>query len=110
MAVSAIVFGRAGQLGTELVRVLSERGYAVMAYGRDEVDVTDAAKVEDVISSSMPALVLNATAWNMVDLAEREPAAAFAGNTLAVRNLALACRQSDAKLIHFSTDYVFDGT
>lgn len=109
MPSKVIVFGRAGQLGTELVRVFTERGRQVTAYERAEVDVTNAAKVEQVIGAEMPAVVVNATAYNMVDIAEREPEAAYAGNALAVRNLALACRQADARLVHFSTDYVFDG-
>src|SRR4029079_3457785 len=49
-------------------------------------------------------------AYNQVDVAEKEPQAAYLVNGLAVRNLAVACRQADAKLVHFSTDYVFDGT
>jgi dTDP-4-dehydrorhamnose reductase len=55
-------------------------------------------------------VVFNSAAYNQVDVAEREPYAAFQVNALAVRNLALSCRQVDAKLVHFSTDYVFDGT
>ena len=55
-------------------------------------------------------LYFNAAAYNQVDVAEREPLAAWEANAFAVRNLALACRQNDAKLVHFSTDYVFDGT
>jgi dTDP-4-dehydrorhamnose reductase len=109
MSSKVIVFGRAGQLGAELVRVFTERGWAVIGYDRAEVDVTDAARVEQAVGSEMPAVVANATAYNMVDVAEREPEAAYAGNALAVRNLALACRQADARLVHFSTDYVFDG-
>jgi dTDP-4-dehydrorhamnose reductase len=93
-----------------LVSVLSGQSYKVTGFERSEVDVTDAAAVEQKIASIMPAFVINATAYNMVDVAEREPEAAFAGNALAVRNLALACRQADARLVHFSTDYVFDGT
>jgi dTDP-4-dehydrorhamnose reductase len=105
-----IVFGKAGQLGRELVRVFTERGDSVTAFGRDDVDVTDTGRVEHAIGTAGPDVVLNATAYNMVDVAEKEPEAAFAGNALAVRSLAIACRQSDAKLVHFSTDYVFDGT
>jgi dTDP-4-dehydrorhamnose reductase len=109
MSEKAIVFGRTGQLGVELVSVLEDRGWQVRAYGRSELDVTRAAAVEDAIARQMPSVVINATAYNMVDVAEREPEAALAGNALAVRNIAVACRQADARLIHFSTDYVFDG-
>jgi dTDP-4-dehydrorhamnose reductase len=54
-------------------------------------------------------VVINAAAYNQVDLAEKEPQAAYLANSFAVRNLAMACRQNDALLVHFSTDYVFDG-
>lgn len=110
MAQKAIVFGRAGQLGAELVRVFTEQGLQVTGFTRSDVDVTDAHAVEQAIGSVMPSIVLNATAYNMVDVAEREPEAAYAGNALAVRNIAVACRQADARLVHFSTDYVFDGS
>ncbi len=106
----AVVFGRGGQLGVELVKVFSQRGYEVTGFDRTAVDVTDAALVEQTLAQLDPSVVLNAAAYNQVDVAEKEPQAAFAGNALAVRNLALACRQMDAKLVHFSTDYVFDGT
>jgi dTDP-4-dehydrorhamnose reductase len=105
-----IVFGKAGQLGRELVRVFTARGHAVTAFGRNDVDVSSRSGVEHAIATTGPDLVLNATAYNMVDVAEEEPDAAFSGNALAVRNIAVACRQSDARLVHFSTDYVFDGT
>lgn len=104
-----VIFGRAGQLGAELVRVCSERGYEVNAFGRGDVDVTNAAVVEELIIRHTPSLVFNATAYNMVDVAERDPEAAFQGNVLAVRNLSLACRNADTKFVHVSTDYVFDG-
>jgi dTDP-4-dehydrorhamnose reductase len=105
-----VVLGKAGQLGSELVRVFTARGCEVSAFDRSEVDVVDSARVEHALARIDPAVVINATAYNAVDLAETEPAAAFEGNALAVRNIALACRQMDAQLIHFSTDYVFDGT
>lgn len=105
----AVVLGSDGQLGVELVRELRARGYAAMGWDRDEVDITDAAAVEHAIAGFDAEVVFNAAAYNQVDVAEEEPQAAFEVNALAVRNIALACRQMDARLVHFSTDYVFDG-
>jgi dTDP-4-dehydrorhamnose reductase len=105
----AVVFGCAGQLGVELVRELEARGYGVNGFDRAQVDITDAAKVESAVAAAEPGVVFNAAAYNQVDVAEQEPQAAYLVNALAVRNLVLACRQVDARLVHFSTDYVFDG-
>lgn len=110
MTPRAVVFGANGQLGVELVRELGERGYAITGWDREQADITDAAAVERALVRYDPQVVFNAAAYNQVDVAEKEPQAALAVNALAVRNLALACRQIDARLIHFSTDYVFDGT
>jgi dTDP-4-dehydrorhamnose reductase len=106
----AVVFGAAGQLGVELVRELKGRGYSVMSVDRAQVDITNAEKVEAALAGFDAEVVFNSAAYNQVDVAEQEPQAAFQVNALAVRNLALACRQTDARLVHFSTDYVFDGT
>jgi len=106
----AVVFGASGQLGVELVRELKARRYAVQGWDRAAVDITDASAVENALAQYDPQVVFNAAAYNQVDVAEREPQAAFAVNGLAVRNLAMGCRQVDAALVHFSTDYVFDGT
>jgi dTDP-4-dehydrorhamnose reductase len=103
------LFGSKGQLGVELKSEFDARGYEVACFDRSLVDITDAAAVERTIASVDPALVVNAAAYNQVDLAETEPLTAFQVNALAVRNLAVACRNSDAQLVHFSTDYVFDG-
>ncbi len=105
-----MVFGSRGQLGVELVREFSKRGYHVTGFDRSGVDIGDSAAVERVLAQADPALVLNAAAYNQVDVAESEPLPALVANGLAVRNLAMACRQLDAQLVHFSTDYVFDGT
>lgn len=104
------VFGCGGQLGVELRREFAQRGCTVIGWERANVDITSASAVEEAIASFDPHIVLNAAAYNQVDVAENEPAAAFQVNALAVRNLALACRQSGARLVHFSTDYVFDGS
>ena len=105
-----LVLGNAGQLGQELVTEFTSRGYYVTGMDRDTVDIADRFQVEEVIGALDPSIVVNAAAYNQVDVAEREPQAAFGVNALAVRNVALACRQVDAFLVHYSTDYVFDGT
>ena len=105
-----IVFGAGGQLGVELCRHFEQRGWDVIRFERQSLDITDVAKVEDAIARSESELVVNSAAYNQVDIAEREPAAAFQANSLAVRNIAMACRQSGVRMVHYSTDYVFDGT
>lgn len=106
----AIIFGSGGQLGLELKQEFAARGWQVRGFERTRVDISDPAKVEAALAEFDPAVVLNAAAYNQVDVAESEPQGAFQANAMAVRNLALGCRQIDAQLVHFSTDYVFDGT
>lgn len=103
------VFGSGGQLGVELLKEFQSRGFEVAGFERTTVDIADQAQVERTIAQFDPAVVINAAAYNQVDVAEKEPHAALAVNAVAVRNLAMACRQADARLVHFSTDYVFDG-
>jgi dTDP-4-dehydrorhamnose reductase len=104
-----IVFGGGGQLGVELCRQLERRQWSLQRFDRQSLDVTDAAAVEQAVGSADPSVVINAAAYNQVDIAENEPVAAYNANAFAVRNLALACRQTDSRLVHYSTDYVFDG-
>jgi dTDP-4-dehydrorhamnose reductase len=107
---TVVVFGCRGQLGVELMTVLQARGYAAVGFDRSEIDISNAEQVERAFAAQDPAIVINAAAYNQVDVAEKEPLPAMQANGLAVRNLAMACRQHDARLVHFSTDYVFDGT
>ena len=110
MQQKVVVFGGGGQLGVELCREFEHRKWVVKRFDRQSLDVTDSARVEEAIGQANPNVVLNSAAYNQVDIAEQEPLAAYQANALAVRNLAMACRQSDAQLVHYSTDYVFDGT
>jgi dTDP-4-dehydrorhamnose reductase len=106
--VRAIVLGSAGQLGRELVALLGDR--LAWAGDRDEIDVTDHHRTSALVAQVRPRVVFNATAWNRVDAAEAEPAAAFAVNAIAPFHLARACHGVGALLVHYSTDYVFDGS
>ncbi|HEY7334284.1 MAG TPA: dTDP-4-dehydrorhamnose reductase [Bryobacteraceae bacterium] len=105
-----LIFGANGQLGVELTREFTARGHRVAAFRRSDIDITDGSEVDEAFAAQTPEIVLNPAAYNQVDVAEKEPLAALQVNALAVRNLALACREHGAKLVHFSTDYVFDGT
>jgi len=109
MSKNVVVFGAAGQLGIELVQVLKHRGYTVHPFNRALVDITNLALLEETLGPLDPWAVINSAAYNQVDVAEQEPQAAYAANAMGVRNLAVSCRQMDALLVHFSTDYVFDG-
>ena len=93
-----------------MARELQGRGHAVVGLARAELDIARAELVEQALRLHRPDCVINAAAYNQVDVAEREPLAAMLTNGLAVRHLALACRESGAALLHFSTDHVFDGT
>ncbi len=104
------MFGCLGQLGVELVKELRARGWHVTESDRAQLDITDRARVEQHLAQVDPQAVFNCAAHNQVDVAEEDPESAFQVNALAVRNIALGCRQINAKLIHYSTDYVFDGT
>ncbi|MBM3812236.1 MAG: dTDP-4-dehydrorhamnose reductase [Acidimicrobiia bacterium] len=109
MSYRVAIFGSAGQLGAELSNEFTVRGCKLLRLTRQEVDITDGAKVEKLLTCFSPDVVINSAAYNMVDVAEQEPLAAYEVNGLAVRHMAASCRQLDARLVHFSTDYVFDG-
>jgi dTDP-4-dehydrorhamnose reductase len=99
-----VVLGAAGQLGRALCRILPGD---VIAVTRSEIDITDSDGVARLLRQAAPQIVVNAAAYTQVDRAEAEPHAAFAVNALAVRDLALVCRELDAVLVHVSTNYVF---
>jgi len=100
------VFGSGGQLGSELLRLLGPE----CGVTHREVSIAEAAAVESLLSRSRPDVVFNCAAYNAVDRAETERDLAFAVNGAGPRNLAIACRRAGASLVHFSTNFVFDGT
>lgn len=98
------VLGAAGQLGRDLCPRL--RG-EVTALGRQHIDLSAPESIGPALKELHPDVVVNCAAYNLVDKAEADPAAAFAANALGVRALAAACRDLGVLLVHFSTDYVF---
>jgi dTDP-4-dehydrorhamnose reductase len=103
-----LLIGSAGQLGFELARVLPAHG-EVVALDRAALDLADADAVVAAVRGARPRLIVNAAAYTAVDRAESEPGLADAINTRAPGILAEEARRAGALLIHYSTDYVFDG-
>jgi dTDP-4-dehydrorhamnose reductase len=103
-----LVTGANGQLGYELARLLPEHG-EVIALGRDRLDLADVDAVRATVRKLRPQLIVNAAAYTAVDQAELEPEVAEAINARAPGALAEEAKRLAAVLIHFSTDYVFDG-
>lgn len=107
-----LVTGAGGMLGWEWVRALDRLGAGsrVVALGRAELDVTQEASVRQAFERHSPALVIHCAAYTNVDKAESEREAAHLANAVAPGLVARACRANGAKLVHFSTDQVFDGS
>jgi len=104
-----LITGAGGQLGKEFVKVLSSKGIDFVALERKDLDITNFEKVYKTLKEIKPSIVINCSAYNQVDLAETEILQAFSTNAIGPYNLAIVCREMNAKLIHYSTDYVFDG-
>lgn len=101
------VTGAAGQLGAAIVRMFGD--LEVAAHTRASLDVTNARAVSDAVSSAAPQLIVNCAAFNDVDGSEDRVDDALAVNAFAVQNLARAAEDAGATLVHYSTDFVFDG-
>lgn len=104
-----LLTGRNGQVGWELSRALASFGELV-AYNRADLDLALPDRIAAAVRTERPDVVVNAAAYTAVDQAEREPAAARAVNATAVGVLAEEAKRAGALLIHYSTDYVFDGS
>ncbi len=103
-----IVTGAAGQLGRALLAA-APAGVEVLARARAELDIADADAVAALVREAQPSAIINTAAYTNVDRAEDEPAEAARVNTQGARVLASACREHGARLVHVSTDFVFDG-
>lgn len=100
-----MLIGSTGQLGSSLVKTLPQD--ELVPLGHTDIEVTDPASVRRAFEQYRPEIVINTAAFHRVDDCEKEVEKAFRVNAFAVRDLAIACREFEATLVHFSTDYVF---
>ena len=105
-----LLAGSAGMLAKDLIPLLSNRGHEVLAPPEDKLDITNLKVVKDTVDKLAPELIINCAAYTNVDGAEKQEHQALMVNGLGVQNLCLVCQEHDIPLVHFSTDYVFDGT
>src|SRR5258708_4836808 len=109
MKLTILLTGKTGQLGSELDRLLPKLG-EVIAPDRKDLDLREPEKIRQIMRDARPQLVVNAAAYTAVDAAETDQPNALAVNTEAPRMLAVEAKKLGAMLVHFSTDYVFDGS
>ena len=105
-----LITGAGGLVGRATVEHCLANGDEVVAYHRRSLDISDARKVEEVISRGSPDAVINCAAWTDVDGCESDPLKAEQVNAAGPENLARSCRRAGAGFLTISTDYVFDGT
>ena len=105
-----LVAGAQGQVGSALAQLGNEQGLDLVALGRSELDIIDAASISAAFEKYQPELLINAAAYTAVDKAESEAELAYAINETATALLADACAAANIAMLHISTDYVFDGS
>ncbi len=117
MKPNIIIFGKNGQIGSNLVRIFAEENtkennFNVRSYSSQEINFTDLSALDNFLNnlSKKPDFIINAAAYTNVDKAEEEQELADLINHQAVAVIAKYCAKSGTKLIHYSTDYVFDGS
>jgi dTDP-4-dehydrorhamnose reductase len=107
--VRVLLLGATGQLGKEFVIMLEKKGIDFLALTHKDYDVVDLERGFSIFDNYKPDIVINCSAYNMVDKAEKEKGLAFKVNVIGPRNLAFLCRRYKSFLVHYSSDYVFDG-
>lgn len=106
-----LVTGVKGQLGYDCVNELTKRGHEAVGVDIEEMDITDAASVNKVVTETAPDAVIHCAAWTAVDAAEDEENREKVRlvNAVGTENIAKVCKELDCKMLYLSTDYVFDG-
>ncbi len=105
-----LITGNKGQLGSAFVNKLTEKKQAFFGVDIEEIDISNLSEVLSLFENTKPDVLVNCAAYNLVDKAENDWDDAFMANALGVRNLAYACKIHKTFLVHYGTDYVFDGT
>ena len=103
-----MIIGANGQLGTDLVNYFASR-YDLICLTEKEIEVSDIQSVNEALTTNKPRIVINTAAFHKVDECERQPVRSYEVNSLGVKYIAQCSQQIGAKLVHISTDYVFDG-
>lgn len=103
------VTGVKGQLGYDVVNELEKRGHTAVGVDIDELDITDAAAVEAMLTEVKPDAVIHCAAWTAVDAAEDNIEKCRLVNAGGTENIAKVCKELDCKMMYISTDYIFDG-
>ena len=104
------LIGADGQLGVDINSYFKEKGIKIIGLvGLKDIDVCDYRMSDDILKRINPELVINTAAFHDVDLCEDEVLSAFKVNVMGVKNLSVICREINVPLMHFSTDYIFDG-
>jgi dTDP-4-dehydrorhamnose reductase len=107
--VKVLIAGSKGQLGIELTKQLRKNDIEYVGYDLPELDISNLEQVNQVIESEKPTIVINCAAYTNVDGCETDTEGAYSVNAKGPENLAINCEKCGAKLVHISTDYVFDG-
>ena len=104
-----VIVGGNGQVGSDLARVLRESHVDFVALSRSDLDITEKLTLADKLGKYNSDVIINCSVYHPVDDCETNPAQSFAVNAIAVRDLALAAKDLHASVVHFSSDFVFDG-
>jgi len=105
-----LITGAKGQLATEFLKTLKGNNHKITSLDKESLDISDSKATLKAVTHYRPDVIINCAAYNLVDKAERDFDTAYRVNALGPKNLASACKKQNALLVHYSTDYVFDGT
>jgi dTDP-4-dehydrorhamnose reductase len=107
--VRLVIIGGSGQVGSDLAEVLRDANQDVVSLSRAELDITQSSTLREKLFQYHPEVIINCSVYHPVDECESNPQRSFAVNATAVRDLALAAKDLKAAVVHFSSDYVFNG-